>query len=282
LPVWHEVDHHYIVQRSPVLADRLGAPTGAGIENVAKELSVAINGSVDGSAAEVPQAEAIDDERAERLFSIPTTDEEQVQLLQERPDWWEYRLYAGVLVQGRIDLEDKWQDHELRLSRGGRREASGDVIWDFLSRELGWMRRQVSAINRVFDQEILERAFGAPGEAGDPDLIKRVAHGVIQIYGSMLDWAAELRNSSVPGDYEDVVELIACMVDGPVRQIREFSQNVADQIARLPIMLEEAEEKGATTDSPMTLTLTLSLSLDQGDQAKLDAEFERLKGIPGA
>lgn len=282
LPVWHEVDHHYIVQRSPVLADRLGAPTGAGIGNVAKELSAAINGSVDGSAAEMPQAEAIDDKQVERLFSIPTTDEEQAELLEERPDWWEYRLYAGVLVQGRINLEDKWQDHELRLSRGARREASEDVIWDFLSRELGWMRRQVSAINRVFDQEILVRAFGMPGEAGDPDLIKRVAHGIIQIYGSMLDWAAELRNSSVPSDYEDVVEFMACMVDGPLRQIRDFTQNVADQIAKLPILLEEAEENGATIDSPMTLTLTLSLSLDQNDQANLDAEFERLRGIQDA
>lgn len=42
LPVWHEVDHGYIVQRSPVLADRVGALTSNGIEQVADELSTAL------------------------------------------------------------------------------------------------------------------------------------------------------------------------------------------------------------------------------------------------
>jgi hypothetical protein len=35
LPVWHTVDRQYIMQRSPVLADKLGAPTTLGIEEVA-------------------------------------------------------------------------------------------------------------------------------------------------------------------------------------------------------------------------------------------------------
>jgi hypothetical protein len=42
LPVWHGVDRHYITQRSPVLADRLGAVTSAGIEHVADQVSVTL------------------------------------------------------------------------------------------------------------------------------------------------------------------------------------------------------------------------------------------------
>jgi hypothetical protein len=49
LPVWHEVDRHYIAQRAPVLADRLGALTSAGLEDVADKILLAIR-----QAGEVP------------------------------------------------------------------------------------------------------------------------------------------------------------------------------------------------------------------------------------
>lgn len=42
LPVWHGVDRAYIVQRSPTLADRLGVSTDCGIEEVADQISKAV------------------------------------------------------------------------------------------------------------------------------------------------------------------------------------------------------------------------------------------------
>lgn len=42
LPVWHNVDRHYVAQRSPILADRVGALTAAGIDDVAARLSLAL------------------------------------------------------------------------------------------------------------------------------------------------------------------------------------------------------------------------------------------------
>jgi hypothetical protein len=258
LPVWHDVDHQFIVQHSPVLADRLGAVTSAGLESVAREVSSALKNSgvdlarrsVQGSVAQVVESD--DQSDGASLFRIPTTNEEQAKIIQEKPDWWEHQLYAGVLVQGRLELEDSWQDHELRLPGGSRREPDADGVPDFLSRELGWMRRQVSAIDRIFDADVLEKAFGLSGEPGDATLIKRVARGVVQIYGSLMEWAAGLRNTILPSDYEEILELTAWMVDGPVRQIRDFIQLVADQIARIPLLEEEANDKrgdrGVTND----------------------------------
>lgn len=281
LPVWHNVDHHFIVQRSPVLADRLGAPTSAGLESVAKEVAMALEAPAGTSIYESSEAAEVDPAVGEELFAIPTTNEEQAQISREQPEWWEHRLYAGALVQGRLELEDKWQDNELRLASGPRREVNQDTVHEYIRRELGWMRRQVAAINRVFDPEVLERAFGPPGEPGDPVLIKRVARGVIQIYGLMLDWAASLRNTSAPEDYEDILELIARMVDGPVRQVRDFTQQVADEIARIPILLQEAEDAGATTDEPMAVRLTLNLSIEDAVEEELEAEFDRLRRLLG-
>jgi hypothetical protein len=48
LPVWHEVDREYIAERSPILADRLGATTQAGIEDVADKISHALERADDG------------------------------------------------------------------------------------------------------------------------------------------------------------------------------------------------------------------------------------------
>jgi TIR domain len=282
LPVWHDVDHQFIVQHSPVLADRLGVRTNVGIAAVAEEISVALGGRerhrgqlvAPDLVTEALEAEGASDEAS--LFSIPTTAEEQNRLSKERPDWWEYRLYAGALMQGRIGLEGKWHDHELQLPRGQKREPNPDAVHGFLSQEIGWMRRQVSALDRVFDPAVLEKAFGKPDELGDAERITHVAQGVIQIYESMMDWAAGLRNTSVPNEYEELLELTARMADGPVRQIREFVQIAADQIAQIPVLIERATAEGATRESPMTITLTLHLALDEDNQRALHAELERI------
>lgn len=192
LPVWHNVDRAFIVQRSPVLADRLGALTSAGLDCVAEEVSLALSAGLDPAQRDsrtqiVSAVESQSQGEGETLFLIPSTRVDQDALIAERPDWWEYRLYAGILVQGRVELEDKWQDHQLRLPSGPRREPDADSIPHFLSRELGWVRRQVAALDRVFDPDTLERAFGPSGTPGDPRLIERVARGVIQIYESMMD-----------------------------------------------------------------------------------------------
>lgn len=279
LPVWHGVDHDFIVQRSPVLADRLGAHTRAGIATVCEEISSVLaedRARRAGSASDSIAKKGTSAEDGESIFEIPTTIEKQEQLLQSQPDWWEHRLYAGVLLQGRIKYEDKWQDHQLRLPHGTRRDVDESSFSEVLRREVGWMRRQVSAMDRVFDPEITEKAFGPRGEPGDPLLIRRIAEGVIRIYEGLMDWAANIRTMSVDDDYEEVLELTARMADGPVRQIHDFVQLVADQIARIPILEKEAAEEGATKDSPTVLTLSLKLSLDEGLEGELRAAVNRV------
>jgi hypothetical protein len=53
LPVWHEVDHEYIVSHSPILADRIGATTNAGIDDVAEKIVRALERSTAPEASDV-------------------------------------------------------------------------------------------------------------------------------------------------------------------------------------------------------------------------------------
>lgn len=279
LPVWHNVDHEFIAKHSPTLADRLGVPTSRGIDKVTHEVADVLEGQTPDESS--PPSAGINEEpgsttqdEGDSLFQIPVTDSAQKELIRGKPEWWEFRLYAGVLMQGRIELEGKWHDHELRLPRGPRRVPSESAS-EFLSRESAELGRFMDTLDRVFDPEILEQAFGPPGEPGDPARIVHVARSVIQIYESMMDWAAELRRASVASDYQEILELTARMADGPVRQTRDFIQRSADQIARIPILREEAKSKGATTESPMEVELVLHVELDPENQKQFHAAIAR-------
>lgn len=288
LPVWHNVDHKYIAQRSLLLADRLGVLTSIGIDKVAREVAAVLSEDAPGqplkaAAGNDDEHDIPADDQAVSLFQIPVTDVAQEELIQDKPRWWEYRLYVGALMQGRIELEGKWHDHELRLPRGPRRIPSESPS-EFLSRETAELSRFMETLDRVFDPEVLEQGFGPPGQAGDSRRIVHIARGVIQVYESMMDWAAELRSNSIASDYHEILELTARMADGPVRQTRDFIQRSADQIARIPLLIEEARCEGATTESPMEVELVLHVELTPKIRSSfrlrsLDTDEARFSGL---
>jgi hypothetical protein len=259
LPVWHNVDHHYISQRSPILADRLGALTSRGIEHVANALSAALTRAevrTGAGLAQEPVVQAVQPDQGVLRLTIPSTSEEQARVVAERPEFWEYLLFVGVLVQGKKELETKWDDHELQLPRGPRRDVDLTSADDFLSRELGWIQKHI-VLDRIMSPSIYEQAFGAPGQPGDVTKIESMARRLLSMYESWLDWAAGLRNTSVPAVYEDVLETTACLIDGPVLSLREFIDHMAHQTERLP------ELAGDRTDEhPITLTFKLTLDIE--------------------
>lgn len=275
LPVWHKVDRHYITQRSPILADRLGALTSAGIEDVADKISAALARSGMQAITGLPPTaivQSIDPKNGGLRLSIPGTAEEQQRLAAERPDWWEYRLFAGVLLQGMRALETKWDDHELRLPRGARRDIDQESAFDFMGREMSWIGKQVGLLDRIFDSSVQEQAFGPKGQAGDPARIEAFARRVVASCESLLDWAAALRATTVPENFEEVTEATACFVDAPLGAIRDFINTYADQISRLPELAADATE-----DKPVRIELALSVQLDPEVKKRHDKALHKLR-----
>jgi hypothetical protein len=280
LPVWHEVDHHYIVHRSPILADRIGASTSTGIDNVANKISVALERAgmhALTGLAPAPVVQSVEPEKGTQRLSIPRTAEEQASMIDMRPKWWEYRLYAGALVQGKKRLETKWDDHELRLPGGARREVAGPDVLPFIKREIHAMSKQVGVLGRILDLKVQEQAFGAEGEAGDPVRIEALAGRIITLYDGLLDWAAALRNTTVPEVFEEAVEATACMVDAPIAQIRDFIDAASDQISRLPELAA-----AGTNDEPVKLRLMLTLAQDPAVMERYEHALDTLDASPGA
>jgi TIR domain len=274
LPVWHRVDRHYIVQRAPILADRIGALTSAGIEDVADKLSRALErAGVRAGAGQAPESvvQAVEPEDGGIRLTIPSTAEEQARVVREAKDWWEYLLFAGVLVSARDELENKWDDHELRLPRGPRREFDLASANDFLRREIGWIEKHI-VLERILSPSVYVEAFGAPGQSGDPAKIEGMARRLLSMYESWLDWAAGLRNTSVPPVYEEVLETTACLIDGPVMSVREFIDHVADDTARLPELAADG-----TADHPVTLTFELKLDVEDAVVERNRRAWEKLR-----
>jgi len=77
------------------------------------------------------------------------------------------------------------------------------------------------------------------------------------MYESLIDWAAELRNASLPGTFSELREVTACFVDAPIEQIRAFVDHCADQTARLPELAA-----GTTAENPARIELVLKLDVD--------------------
>jgi hypothetical protein len=275
LPVWHNVDERYIATRSPILADRVGASTSRGIEQVADELSTALARAgvraVDGLGQETV-VQAVESNKDVSRLTIPSTAEQQARLVAERPQFWEYRLFAGVLLQGKNDLETKWDDHALRLPAGVRREVDQASAPDFLSREMEWIGKRVGVLERILAPSVQEQAFGADDEEADPVRIANLARRIVTMYESLLDWAASLRNTSVPRIFNELLETSACFVDTPIIEIREFIDKTADQTSRLPEL-----SAGATVENPATIELTLKLTVDSAIQERRDKAQKQIE-----
>jgi hypothetical protein len=257
LPVWHEVDDLYILQHSPVLANRVGVSASLGAEAVADKISEALARAGLRAAAGLEPEPVLQSVEPESRLTIPTTSDAQTRLVIERPKYWEYLLVAGVLVQRKKELETKWDDHELRMPGGLRREIDRAAAPDFFKRQIDWLQERVQVLDRILAPSAWERAFGERGEEADPTGIENLARRIIVVYESMLDWAAELRNTSVPSAFAEIRDATACFVDGPLKSIRDVIDKAEDQIARLPELAV-----GATIENPVRITLELKPELD--------------------
>jgi TIR domain len=96
------------------------------------------------------------------LIGVPRSLEEKARLLAERPDAWEYLLFAGAIFMGKEALSSKIRDYELGYSPRIGPTLSDSEAMSFLSNEFG----DAVAINantmKIISPESQEWAFGRP------------------------------------------------------------------------------------------------------------------------
>ena len=121
------------------------------------------------------------------ITRVPRTEAERQQVLLVRPRAWEYLYFAGQLLHERNKIEAKYRDHKIHYARStGEVVRPADIV-GYISRMASDSERLVSKLSMlVNDEAALERAFGAPGQAGDPDMLAHLAMRWNSVYEEFL------------------------------------------------------------------------------------------------
>lgn len=231
-----------------------------GIEGVVR----AIKSKVSDSALTRPPSALLDGK-------VPRTQEAIEALMTERVGWWEYLLYAGLLKVNMDELEPKYRDFAMGYARRNGRHVGKDELVNFSQSAMASISAIVDNFNAVLGAEVQELAFGKPGEPGDVDRIVHMAEKFISVYEDFMDWAAELRGTSVSvGSGPEAIRLLARWAEQPVEECRRF---VRDFVAELDTV-EERVAAGEQIILEMPVTLELDDAISSEFHEKLRAAIE--------
>ena len=198
----------------------------------------------------------------------PRTEIERQQVLQVRPLGWEYLYFAGQLRHERDSIEAKYRDHEMRYARPTGMEVSHGDIGGYLARAGQEASHISQTLTQLMGQEAQIRAFGAPGQPGDPDRLFHLAKRWNSVYEQFIDWAAGVRGVRALPEYRHALELLARYADGPIERYREFVDNLVTMVDKLPAAV--------ATGKTIRLELTLVLSIPDEVYDAFMSELDRL------
>jgi hypothetical protein len=199
----------------------------------------------------------------------PRSAAEIEEVITQRPPLWEYLCFYGSLYLEKQLLEPEYRDFEMGYAAPtGRTVQAEQVILDVQQSFIEY-RRLVSSLSGMMSEKTVEWAMGAPGEPGDPERIKALAHRWTSVYGDMLAIAARLRGTACDPKYVDLVELAVKLSAEPIRQYRQF---VDDMIAKVDLVPAAV----VTKKSPIDISGDLKMSMDKEALADFEAELGRL------
>lgn len=120
LPVWHDIEHEEILNRAPILADRLAARTSDGIDTVAKNLVKAV------SSPNIPQTLVggtwFDREDRDTVYFAGWS--EDIVGVYDYGTSSPFGMYRGVFSSGVLNYRWEWLNDE--LAGGGRMTLLND------------------------------------------------------------------------------------------------------------------------------------------------------------
>ena len=202
-------------------------------------------------------------------IGIPETADQETQLIAGDVAFWEYRLFAGSLYQGREALEFKYLDYKAGIVSSRLRlnfEDANRLLQDALHR----VTAAVGTVDQILSPTAQQRAFGPPDQPGDAAAIRDLAHRVVAVYDELLDTAAQLRSTEAPDLLEPTFRVASRYLDARIAQFRRFIATVIDELERLPERADDVVER-------RTIRADLVLSFDDAIQRELDAEMKRTR-----
>jgi hypothetical protein len=216
--------------------------------------------------------------RAARISRAPRTEVERQQVLLVRPRAWEFLYFAGQLLHERNGIEAKYRDNEIRYAAASREVVDKSDIFPYISQRANDAIRLAGKLTSLVNNEDARtRAFGPPGQPGDPERLAHLAKRWNSVYEEFLDWAARVRGVSAPSEFHNLLELLAPYADPPVEQYRQF---VDEYVSRVDA-ISAALAAGEVVRIEMTLTISIPDEITKPYMVEIDRLVEKLKQQAG-
>jgi hypothetical protein len=180
------------------------------------------------------------------------------------------------LLYERNSVEAKYWDHEIRYAPPSREAITGDDITSLVKSVNPWLDDLISLMNKMSDiinnAVALERAFGAPGQEGDPERLAHLAKRWNSVYAEFIDWAASIRGASASSKLQNLLGLLARCADDPVEKYRRLVDEYVAQVDALPAAIAAGE--------PLRIEVSIVLSKPDDKFIKsYETELNRLKRL---
>jgi hypothetical protein len=147
---------------------------------------------------------------------------EAANIVLDKPDFWEYKLFVELLNSYMQDLADKRFDLKYGIS------FNNNVVIDDVSEVMDWIGNQTNElinlvrISSILINEAAADAFGVPGVAGEHDKIQHVCQRFIEVYSRMIDWKLAFLTLKVEEEFDQILEMASCFADGPLSEIEDY------------------------------------------------------------
>ena len=192
------------------------------------------------------------------------------ELVVEKPDLWEYLLFAEVLKENLNKLDDLRYDMKYGIS------FERTVCFENPIEILDYVRAKNKELIRkneilcVVLNEALKEALGEPGVPGDAEYIIYVAEKLIEVYRSDHFWTLDFKCVSVPEMFEKLIEYASELSKSIIEDIENFIDDYDKRINELAYGLEDISEK---------MVVSFKLELRSPDMTRIDSEIRRLEEI---
>lgn len=173
---------------------------------------------------------------------VPQTPEEAMLVRVERPRAWEYYLTAYLFQQQVRDRAEAIEDVKNGFFQPGQFVPSSKEAASLCQRELAAMLHISTSFNTLLRADLLEKAWGSPGEPGDAAAIDNLGRRFGQILQNLIDWQARV-GSYTSGD-ERIIRVFATLVRmgrGPMEDAIAFANDFRSDIDGLAGRLEAGE-----------------------------------------
>ena len=191
-------------------------------------------------------------------------------LVIEKPDGWEFLLFAFLCKEYLERLEHKKFDLEYGIS-------FNDVVvieqpqevFDWITVHNNEMIKLIGLAVTIVNEATM-KSFGEHGEEGDYRKIQYVCQRLLEVYEQIINWKLSFTTLDVNGDFEPILKVLSGFADEPLTKIEQFVNRVSVEIPKAHETIGHSDEH---------VTLDFSIVLESPDVDSFNRELEKISRL---